>query len=157
MQASKILPNTIYAVKQKDGELARFQVEAVVTRRINTHNNPHDYESTVEGHVITGGLSNKQYGPLLSLDPKAVLGPYQEYAELVAAQKAAEDIKKAEIAERKRLQLDLVDALYALLGLPTVADGGTRSDPVRADYGDAVEITKDGVPLVLAALKKLEA
>lgn len=75
MQASKIKVHNIYAIKDAKDKLTRFQVTAVVTRRVENHGNPRDYESTVEGHYFPILDGSKP----ITLSPDQILGPYLEF------------------------------------------------------------------------------
>lgn len=158
MQASKIMPHQIYAIHDKESRLVRFRVTAVVTRRVNTHNNPHDFTSSVEGYVIAedGGGRDE----LRTIEPTRILGPYEaqvELAERERAEKAAEEAKKKAIEERAER---LTQKFYAMTGLerpPQDERKYYRGGPFRAGYQGDVEMTVEGVAALLEALESVDA
>jgi hypothetical protein len=146
MQASKIKVNSVYAYRDKSGELKRFTVSAVVTRRVNNYGNPHDYTSQVEGVI------EHTNGRVISVPPEAVLGPFDDYKELVerrAREQAAAEAKKQAAEQAAR---DLGELLYKITGTIPPTDKGYGA-PFRVSWND-VSINEKGVPLLLAYLKE---
>lgn len=91
MQASKIEPGRVYAIKHGD-ELARFRVTAVhTTKRAGTVP-----KSTVDGHLTEPGLMEN-----MTISPDELLGEFNGYVELVNKQK-----QEHEEADRKRKAQD---------------------------------------------------
>ncbi len=115
MQASKIKIGGVYAIK-RDDKLVEFRVTAVTTRRHGATGSPHDYTSTVEGRLFDKPVG--QGSTQLTLKPDELLGPYEDYKELVAKREAEEAAKKAD--EKKRADLAYTTALllYEALGIP---------------------------------------
>jgi hypothetical protein len=146
MQASKIKIGATYAIKHYD-VLKRFRVTAVITRRVNDYGNPHDYESTVEGFFAEPGHSTEKQ----SLEPKEILGPFDEHQELVARRAAEKAVQEKEAEEKKQLAEALVKLFYKKTGLerPT---GKYTSGPFSARYGYGVEIGETGVAALLKVL-----
>jgi hypothetical protein len=88
MNASKIVPRKTYAIDTPQG-LVRFIVDEVVTRRTKATGSPHDYQSEIVGRVHPEDCNpGFERGKAYRYDPKAILGPYEEQAELVSRQKA---------------------------------------------------------------------
>lgn len=139
MQASKIEIGRIYAVN-RDGSLARFQVSAVVTKRVNAYGNPHDYESTVEGRYF-----DDERPKTVVINPKTILGPYEEQAELKALADAKKAAQEAENKRREDLQLELYRALYAAAGLTPPNDHKEYRQAIRPDSGYGVDIEWEAV------------
>jgi hypothetical protein len=148
MQASKIEVDRVYAIKH-NGELTRFCVTAVTTTRKSNTGSPHDYISTVAGIVHDG--SGK--GDHLVLDPKLVLGRFEEYETLVAKKKAEEAEQKRAEAVRKEEQRECWALLYKLIGRdPPALPPGDYKQPFHTSYS-GIDIDREGMRLLLAALK----
>lgn len=152
MQASKIKVGQTYAVRDENGggKLVRFTVTAVVTRRINNHNNPHDYESHVEGYIVEQRVPGENPS-IIKRSVDAVLGPYEEHVELLQR-------KQAEVAEQKRKDehekeraLLLRRLLYELIDMPPLDDDRNHKQLIRYDFG-SVEIRKEGIEPMIAVL-----
>lgn len=147
MQASKVMPDVVYAIKGPDGCYARFKVDAINTRRFRATGSPHDYKSTVEGTVVESGQK-------LTVEPNEILGPFEEYAEL-AERKKREDAERArQGAERAQALQELWRMLYERSGQPCPNDPGAYRQPFRIDSGGTIRIDSDGVRMLTAALKQ---
>lgn len=154
MQASKIVIGKTYAIRDDDSQLVRFVATAVVTRRKSAHNNPHDYESTIEGYITAQDRKNEK-DQNLTLDPKWVLGPYEEQAELVARKAAEQAAYQAEKDAYKAAGEKLYRMLYNKADLPVPNDGRDHKSPFRISYsGDTLELNREGVALLLKILEE---
>jgi hypothetical protein len=158
MQASKIKPHEVYAIKAPDDRLVRFRVTAVITRRVSNHGNPHDYQSSVEGFIQAQDANNggKPSEPL-TLDPTTILGLYTDHVELVARE-------SAERAERKRIEDDKAEKRERLVAALYEASGIERPDTthryVRTPFyqsGSGIDITADAVEPLLAFFERIKA
>lgn len=154
MQASKVVPGAVYAYRLEKGGLVRFRVTAVVTRRIKATGSPHDYDSSVEGHIHfqDGGSQDK----VMTLDPKALLGPYEEQVELQERARLEDERREAE----KKAMTDRADRLVArffeVTGLVRNPENKHR-EPFRSGYGGDVDITVAGVQALLAKMEQQDA
>lgn len=147
MQASKIKIDAIYAVKRGD-DLVRFQVTAVVTRRVSNHGNPHDYESTVEGRIIEDANDT-----VVKFKPTALLGSYDEHVVLAArANQEREDRERAQ-EEAQQARVKLVNLLYSTLGVEQTKFPHDYDQPFRLDYG-SVDIRGEGIKLLTDYLER---
>jgi hypothetical protein len=147
MQASKIKVGEVYAIK-RDGEFVRLQVTAVVTRRINNHNNPHDYESSVEGRIVEDANNT-----IVTVASGAVFGPYEEQVELAERNRQEKEAKaQAEEAVRQRTS-KLRDLLYTKLGVDLPDHERSFEQPFRTGSWGEVEIRKNGVQLLIDYLE----
>jgi hypothetical protein len=148
MQASKILPGHIYAVKAEGDRLARFKVAAIVTRRERATGSPHDYTSRIEGVTIDGA----RISHLQSLKPEEILGPFDQYAEL-AEQKRAEDIeRKRHQDEREAAAAHAVDLLYTRTGIERPADIDRYGAPFRRSHSGEIALSETGVRALIEML-----
>ena len=149
MQASKIKPGGIYAIKHKDS-LARFRVSSVVTTRYQNTGSPHDYKSHVNGRIWDDDGED-----LNEVNPNKILGPYEEYVELVE-QTEKEKAEKTRIANAERAEaLTLWQQLYRVTGLPTPENPTMYKNAIQlSHYGVDIEIHKDAIKPLLAALAK---
>jgi hypothetical protein len=154
MQASKILPRKTYAIR-RNGELVRFYVTAVVTRREKATGSPHDHKSVIEGHVHEASEPRSDNGtlPLIVVNPEAVLGPFEEYVELAARKKAEEDAREHEKALREDARTRLWTLLYERTGRPRPNDPKIHSQPFRITYS-GIDVTDDGVKLLTELLSQ---
>jgi hypothetical protein len=151
MQASKIKPHEIYAIKQND-RLVRFCVSAVITRRINNHGNPHDYESTVEGFIPAPDNGGKP-SDTMTLDPTLLLGPYKEHVELVAREEAEKAERDRITAAKEEKRERLVAALYEATGLERPAEERRYSStPFHPSYS-GVDISAEAIDPLLKFLE----
>jgi hypothetical protein len=156
MQANKIKVNGTYAVKNENGVLARLNVTAVVTRRVNNYNNPHDYESHVEGYITESHIPGENPS-IVKVSTEKVLGPYEEYAELVQrreAEKAEQNRKQEHIKERALLLRRL---FYELIDKPLPNDDNEHRQLFRLEYGNSVDVSKEAVEPLIAALMHIVA
>ena len=154
MQASKIMIGKVYAIKADRGEgLKRFNIVSVTTVRSRSTGSPHDYSSYVSGTVLND--DGHPVGDVIKIDPEKVLGPFEDYAELVAQKKAQDAAREAatkavnDRADKLRL------TLYALVDqeAPPGNDRYNYSQPFRASSG-SLEISQQGVQWLLEALEK---
>src|SRR5262252_601158 len=116
MQGSKIKPRKVYAIRNEFGQLVRFYVDAVGQRRTENYGNPHDYQVTVEGLIQDGK------GKKLIVEADKVLGPYEDYVELVEKTQREQEARKREDDERKATVHKLQKLLYETTGLPRPND-----------------------------------
>lgn len=151
MQASKIKPRKTYAIWQKSlddepAKLVRFRVNAVITTR--TGDSPHDYNS-----VINGGVYPEDGGEILTgLDPEKILGPYEDYKELIARQEAEMAARVAEAQKVVKQQTLLIKHLYRTIG-EDAPNPESRNVPFRKSYGGGLDISYEGVMALIEALK----
>lgn len=152
MQASKIIPGKVYAIKRP--ELTRFEATAVVTRRETAHGNPHDYKSKVEGYVIIDGTSPREK---IAIDPDKVLGPFEDYVELVERKRLEEEENKRKEAEHQREQQAIRRELYNFIGVAIPNDAEEYKQPFRLrGYGRSnVEIGEEGVKRLIERIRSL--
>ena len=146
LTAAKVLPGKVYAVRKDEG-LQRFHVHEVIVTRSRADGSPHDYATTVKGKCL---------GPyeVETLPLNAILGPFEEYQELVAkrdAEKRAVEEQNRAISEK---QQECVRLLYQLTGLPIPNDLESYHAPIRIKYAGGVELDQAGVAAVLQALRK---
>ena len=151
MQASKIKPHVIYAINY-DGKLVRFSVKAIVTRRVNSYGNPHDYESTVEGHII-----ERPELKLVTVEASNLLGPYEEQVEL-KARKTAEEAEKRRLEDEKEQRLGkLLGLLHEKLGMAPSEDEdryGSYKHPLRISYNETIEIRGEALQRMIDYLER---
>jgi hypothetical protein len=144
------MPHKTYAI-YVDDKLARFQVTAVITRRETAHGNPHDYKSAVEGRVPNGeglGLSKT-----ITVGPDRVLGPFEEYEQLVAQREAEKQAQHLKEEAKKKASEDLWSMLYAKTGVAPPNDPKEYRQPFRAQF-NKIEISEDGVKLLTEYLRQ---
>jgi hypothetical protein len=157
MQASKIQPGVVYAIKDDDDRLVRFRVTEVVTKRTKATGSPHDYESTVEGYI---DIKDAEKGKPITrvFKPEAILGEYKAYAELVEREEAERVAQKAKADEQTALTKRLHEALYRIAGLEYPKNDGKRYDtPIRIGYGGTdIIIQFDAVEPLLKALEAVK-
>ena len=155
MQASKIVIGKLYAVSGNSGALRRFRPTAVTTTRTTNHNNPHDYKSTVTGHMesLTEGEPNEQ----ITIDPKLIEGEFEQFKELVARQKMEEKAREERKEREAAAALELATLLHRLTGQELPDDTSSHRAPFRTGYSAGVEINREGVALLLPYLKTLKA
>jgi len=156
MQASKIKVKGRYAIYDQNKQLVRFYVTSVVTSRTDNTGSPHDYSSKVNGHIDTGDWTNDADNNRLSLDPEKILGPYEDYKELVERERAENAAKQAASDARDQLGFDLRRALYALIGEPCPNDERGHRQFFRFTYGGGVDISGDAAQRVIDALRRRE-
>lgn len=144
MQASKIDLRTVYAIKRQDGTLARFYVTGVVTRRKRDTGGPHDYESWVEGYDQDDGETENKVEK--TVDPKQILGPFEEQVELKARADAEKAARKAEEDRKRDLQQELRRHLYAAAGIALPNDDSEKwKQPIRANSGYDLDVRWEAV------------
>lgn len=153
MQASKIIPNKVYAIKV-DGELQQFRATAVITRRETAHGNPHDYKSTIEGIVINGPVPDGESRQTIKVAPDRVLGPFEDYQELVAKRDAEQKAKEQEAEAKKAAAIELWSLLYDKVGVPRPNDPKTYNQLFQVSF-NSVDITREGVEILTKYLKGL--
>jgi hypothetical protein len=152
MQASKIQTGAIYAIRDDAAQLVMFRVNAVTTRRTGT--NPKDYHSTVDGHILNDDRSPRE--EVKQLDPDKILGAYTQYVELVEKEARVEAARKATVAARVELQLDVTRQLYRVIGEPMPNDVGNYKALVRAHTsGTEITISPEVFERLLAALRSV--
>jgi hypothetical protein len=140
MQAAKIKIGDSYAVHVA-GELVSCRVTEVTTVRKGAH--PSDFKHTISGYVA---------GSLHTFTPDGVLGPYQDYAELVE-RKAIETARaKAEADAKDKAAIDLIALFFKLTNQPVPTE--KYGHIFDTSYGGSVSIRADGVKLLLDALDK---
>jgi len=149
MQASKIMPGTTYALKARNNTFVRFLVTAVVTRRERATGSPHDYKSAVEGFKNEPGESRET----ITVDPDAILAPYQDVAELRERKRLEDEARaKADQAIKDETMRALI-LLYKATGVPMPEKLDHYSAPFHTNYGGTeITITRDAVALVIKAL-----
>jgi hypothetical protein len=155
MKATNIIPHKTYAILGENNNLVRFRVSAVVVRRVNAHNNPHDYKSLIEGRIDRndiGGVPEDENVPLITVKPDQVLGLYDEYAELAARAAAERTARENEKARIKAIAESLWSKLYEVVDRPRPNDSGDYDLFQVSHYG--VEISQRGVELLLAYFNK---
>jgi hypothetical protein len=143
MQAAKIKIGATYAIREGDN-LRMFKVRSVVTTRTGPH--PSDFSHRVRG-VVEGEESEER---VVSND--AVLGPYEEYAELVekrAREKAEAKRRDDEIADRAHRLMEL---FCRMIGEPMPGKTTDWNAMIREGLSGTVEINREGVEKLLAAL-----
>ena len=177
MQASKIIPGKVYAVK-RGNELLRFRVNEVTTitrRKRGEKANPHDHTSTIEGFFEDTPLSGAESTPgIKTVSPDDIQGEFSQYTELVERKKQEQEAHERELAAKRAAARELAVALYALIGQepPAVVEkrkGDVFSKPTgtesyeslfRSGY-DNVDIKVEGVaallPIVQALIQKRNA
>lgn len=162
MQASKIMPNTIYAVRRrhvyrvisgngKPDDLVRFRVTAIITTR-SGKGGPANTQSVIEGVVPPPDSGMKiDTGPV-NLDPKEIEGEYTAFSELVAREEAERKTREATRDAKEKASLALVRALYLATGLEMPKDLSSYNNSIRSD-GYGVQIKSEAVPAVLNLLE----
>jgi hypothetical protein len=165
MQASKIKPEHVYAIKNEGGQLVRFYVSAVVTRRERSTGSPHDFSSTVEGYVTAEDTGTGKRSDKRTLTPDAILGLYVEHVELVEREKR----EKAEAEAEEKAKAAAHEAqwrrLYELTGLPVPTEKKhIYGDALRDDHFERLHrrtagfsIDDVGAEALIAALEKARA
>ena len=158
MQASKIKIGALYAIRLENGELARFEVSEVVTRRVSAHNNPHDFKSHVLGRVREGNHTTRgdPAAKEIKVEPDALLGFYDQHVELVAranAEKAAKE--KAEQHQDEMVQ-EVWRLLYTKTGIAMPNDPSEYRQPFRTAYGRKLDINDSGIEPLLDYLRNSE-
>jgi hypothetical protein len=149
MQASKILPKAIYAIKRGDGYV-RFNVTAVVTRRTRATGGPHDYDSVVEGWITEDAQDGK--APTITIKPDAVLGPFEEYAELAARKRAEDEASEREGRSRMEARQRLWTLLYDKCGLERPNEPRDYRQAFRIGSAGEIEVRTDVAVAALTAL-----
>jgi len=151
MQASKIMPGTTYALKARNNTFVRFLVTAVVTRRERATGSPHDYDykSAVEGFKNEPGEDRCT----ITVDPDAILGPYQDVAELRERKRLEDEARaKADQAIKDETMRALI-LLYKATGVPMPEKLDHYSAPFHTNYGGTeITITRDAVALLIDVL-----
>jgi hypothetical protein len=159
--ASKAKIGTIYAVRH-DGELTRFRVQKVTTHRIADNGGPNDYESEITGVFILGkGDDGIERIEKATIEPRHLLGQFEEYEELVVKKEAENKAKQAREKIEKQDVLDLWRLLYQVAGLQPPNDPSGFEAPFRlSSYnvgGSPPDIGRKGVKPLLDGLRRLEA
>ena len=149
MQGSKIKPRKVYAIRNEFGQLVRFYVDAVVQRRTENYGNPHDYQVTVEGLIQDGK------GKKLIVEADKVLGPYEDYVELVEKTQREQEARKREDDERKATVHKLQKLLYETTGLPRPNDPTSYRQTFRTSSGYSIDISWEGIQPLIDALERL--
>jgi hypothetical protein len=157
MQASKIKVKKVYAVniaaKHEPRKLARFWVSSVTTSRVDDTGSPHDYSSMVSGQYLNdAGLRS---GESVPLKPEQILGPFEEFMELVAKDNQEKEAKEAAAQAKNDDAMELARWLYAQAGVPMPNDlSDYKEVPFRVSrHGWGVDIQTQGVALLLAAIR----
>lgn len=154
--ASKVVIHETYAITHND-RLVRFNVSAVVQRRVHNHGNPHDYESWVEG-VIQAPDNGGQPSKTMAIKPTALLGVYTEHVELVERSKAEAAASNAATQARKDAASRLAAALYEATGLTPPESDRDYSAPFRVNHnGDEIDINRKGVEPLLRFFERVKA
>lgn len=150
VQTAKITPQTTYAIND-DEKLKRFYVQAVVTRRVNNYNNPHDYQTTVEGYIVKEDGGDKT---VVELPAARLLGLFEEHVELVERQNA----EKAAFAAKRQALIDAASDLRTLLyqrtATPPPNDERSWAQPFRENHSTGLTLSEDGVRLLTQLLKE---
>ena len=146
MQVKQITIGSSYAVKY-DGKLYALQVRKIVTTKIGPHASDHK-------HVISGIIAGDAPKALddRTFDLSEILGPFEDYSELVRQKAEAKAKAEAEDTYRKQRQGRLLTLLYTITGLKKAGD---YSDPFRGDYSGGLDISAKAVEPLIAALEKL--
>lgn len=157
MQASKIKPKHVYAVK-RDDVLTRFLVASVITERIDITGSPHDYKSRITGNFLrdSGERSGAPEDERVALKPEQILGPFEEHAELVERQRQEKAAADAARAAREAALDRLWSLLYQATGQIADEDASRWRQPFRKS-STGVEIAGDGVEPLIKALEALLA
>lgn len=152
MQASKIVVDAVYAVKRKDDTYARFKVSAVITRRERNTGSPHDYKSKVEGKWAEPDAPTDT----IMLDPEQILGPYEDYMELVERKRKEDAEEKRKKDEKLAQVVELQELLYTVSGVEKPKDTSHRNynQPFQIGYS-GIDIRKEAVVPLTEALKRL--
>lgn len=159
MQASKIVFGKLYAVKHQ-GKLAALIAETMVTTR-NKGGATNKVRGFIDGSATTTDEYGNQTQERFTYPVEDLLGPYEEYQQLVAERVARNAAAEAEKAAAEANVRELWDLLYAVTGMERPADAAKESykHPFRLTYR-GVDIAEDGMePLanVLRQLAKVEA
>lgn len=152
VKKDSILPGGIYAVGPDDN-LSRFVVKEVITRRVDRTGSPHDYKSSVLGHFIE---DRKPGGEIehVEIDVAKLRGEFSTYEVLARRNIEEKQAREREEMESKKTANDLVLALYQLIDREPPSDARDYDALIRSGYAREVEIKKEAIPLVLAALRK---
>jgi hypothetical protein len=143
------MPDKIYAIRHK-GELARFAVDEVVTRRTRSTGSPHDYKSEVVGRLWEDESRQE-----LTLAPEAILGPYEEHAELVVREAAERKARDAAKKAKDQTRYELARLLFALVGMwPNEEDLTAYRSKIRVTSA-TVNIDDDLVEPMIKAIRQL--
>ena len=143
MQTAKIIIGDIYAINLH-GQPVRFRVDAIVTTKTSGTTT-----SEIEGWEIgdDGKPSEKRRG----IDPKSIIGPYTDVAELAAKAAAEKAAREAVEKAKKDTAAALAFELYKITGLSK--NDREYTAPFRVEYGGGVTINVTAVEAVLRALK----
>jgi hypothetical protein len=170
MQASKIEPGTIYALRigateDKQSYVARFKVESVESHLMRRHAKATSADYT---HKIHGTIDERDVPPELlpadpaerekylnrAVDPSRIEDDFQSYQELKDRDAAEKKAHKDRVDAREKLEKDLVKVLFLITGLkPVPKEKWSDSNLVQA-Y-DGVKIKHGGVQPLLDALLEL--
>ena len=156
MQASKIVIGRTYAIRTESGELARFHVSEVVTRRVSNHGNPHDYKSHVIGFIRDDAPDVVEKNDQITVSPEKVLGPYEDYIELVERANAEKAAKQKVIDAHTALVEEVWRLLYAATDTPLPNDPQGYKNSFRINYNRTIEISAEALPLMLEFLRAKE-
>jgi len=141
-----IVVGQVYAIKV-DGNLHRFFVTAVITRRERATGSPHDYTHTVEGFDHDARFEKQK----LTLPLNDLLGKFEHYQELVERSEREEAEKKA---KKERLEAEneaIVRGLAKVLGIELGND--RYRQPIRPCFsGQEFEINRDAMLQLVAKL-----
>jgi hypothetical protein len=152
--ASKIEIGRVYAIRRND-QLVRFRVEAVITRRESGHGNPQDYKSTVEGIVQAPDNDGKPV--ILTIQPNALLGFYEEHVELVERQKREHAEAQAKTEAHKANTEALFAAIYEATGLTPPEGDRDYGAPFRLGHSrDSIDISAKGVEPLLKFFERVK-
>jgi hypothetical protein len=155
MQASKIVPESIYAVRRGKDELVRFHVKSITTTRSKGTGSPHDFRSYVSGFYVEDHTPG-ELPESIKLDPEKILGPYEDYIELVQRKKQEEAARQAAADIEDEKVRAVARALYHFVDQPVPNKLDDYKMPFRVSY-KKIEIDETGQALLLAAFKKHSA
>jgi hypothetical protein len=146
MQTSKIKVGEVYAMK-RGSDLIRFQVTAIISRKTlgGTGN-------TIEGFIVEDARAGTRNDR--KVDPKELIGPFTEQAEL-AERKAKENVEH-EAKQKERENQALFDrlALYEFVGVTPPKDPKEYHQHFRATFG-SVDIRNEGQQAIIDRVKAL--
>jgi len=141
MQANKIKIGNIYAVDK--GALKRFVVHEVITRRISQTKS----ESEARGRYLDAGNGHPpNYETTLPVSE--LLGPFEDYAELVAKKKAEKLAADEKAAQENADRIEVANLLYDLVGVKRTLPYNDYRAPFESNYS-GVAINKEGIRLLL--------
>ena len=149
MQTAKIKIDGVYALKRGGGELVRFMVKEIVTRRTS---NDGQAENQIVGFVVEDHTDDSVKPDLLKLSPSVLIGPYAEQTELVKRQQEEKAAAEARATEQLRAHLADREMLYRFVGeaMPAEADKYGQMFYVRYNK---LETSREGVQALIDKIR----